>query len=290
MTVEVLVDCGDELGEGPVWDAEAGLLRWVDLFDGIVQSWDPASGEHRRIEHPGAVGAVIPRRGHGPLIAAERDLVELDDDGTVVRTLVTLDPDKPGNRLNDCRCDTTGRLWAGTMSTEVGTPGEGSVYRVDSSFEPQREIPETTISNGIGWDPTDAWMYFIDSATYRLDAFEFDAGAGTLGERRTVAEIDPDEGLPDGLAVDAEGGVWVAMFGGGRVNRYAADGSLNRVLRLPFRNPTCPAFGGEGMETLFITTARYERNPPQADPSPGAGALLAVDVGVAGLPPVAFAG
>lgn len=287
-TDAILVECGDELGEGPVWDADAGVLRWVDLFGAAIQSWDPATGDHQRIEFPGTLGAVIPRRGRGPLIAAERDLVELDDDGTVGRTLVTVDPDRPRNRLNDCRCDSAGRLWAGTMSTTVGTPGEGSVYRIDADLEPRREIAATTISNGIGWDPADRWMYFVDSATYRLDAFEFDAAAGALGERRTVARIDPDEGLPDGLAVDAEGGIWVALFGGGRVNRYAPDGRLDQVLRLPFRNPTCPAFGGPGMETLFITTARYERAPAEADRTKGAGALLAVDVGVAGLPPVAF--
>jgi sugar lactone lactonase YvrE len=288
-TDAVLVDCGDELGEGPVWDAEAGVLRWVDLLGAAVQSWDPATGEHRRIEYAGTLGAVIPRRGHGPLIAAGRDLVEIDDDGTIGQTLVTVDPDRPENRLNDCRCDTAGRLWAGTMSSAVGTPGEGSVYRIGADLEPRQAIAATTISNGIGWDPADHWMYFIDSATYRLDAFEFDPATGSLGERRTVARIDPDEGLPDGLAVDAEGGIWVALFGGGRVNRYTPDGELDQVLRLPFRNPTCPAFGGAGMETLFITTARYERVPAESDGAPRAGALLALDVGVPGLPPTAFA-
>jgi sugar lactone lactonase YvrE len=287
-TDAVLVDCGDELGEGPVWDAEAGVLRWVDLFGAAIQSWDPATGEHRRTEYPGTLGAIIPRRGRGPLIAAGREFIGLDEDGTVGLTLLTVEPDRPDNRLNDCRCDTAGRLWAGTMSSAVGTPGQGSVYRIGADLEPRRAIAATTISNGIGWDPADRWMYFIDSATYRLDAFDFDAAAGALGERRTVAQIDPDEGLPDGLAVDAEGGIWVALFGGGRVNRYAPDGELDQVLRLPFRNPTCPAFGGQGMETLFITTARYERAAAEADRAKGAGALLAVDVGVVGLPPVAF--
>jgi sugar lactone lactonase YvrE len=288
-TDAVLIDCGDELGEGPVWDADAGVLRWVDLLGGAVQSWDPATGEHERIEHPGTLGAVIPRRGRGPLIAAGRELVALEEDGTFGPTLLTLDPDLPDNRQNDCRCDAAGRLWAGTMSSAVGTPGRGSVYRIGADLEPQRAIAATTISNGIGWDPADRWMYFIDSATYSLDAFEFDAASGALGERRTVATIDKAEGLPDGLAVDAEGGIWVAMFGGGRVNRYAPDGRLDRVLRLPFRNPTCPAFGGAGMETFFITTARYERAPKESDASKSAGALLALDVGVQGLPPTAFA-
>lgn len=285
----VLVDCGDELGEGPVWDAEAGLLRWVDLLGGAIQSWDPATGEHQRIDHTGTLGAVIPRRGRGPLIAAGREFIGLDEDGTVGRTLLALEPDLPDNRLNDCRCDTAGRLWAGTMSSAVGTPGQGSVYRIDADLEPQRAIAATTISNGIGWDPADRWMYFIDSATYSLDAFEFDAASGTLGERRPLASIDRAEGLPDGLAVDAEGGIWVALFGGGRVNRYTPEGELDQILRLPFRNPTCPAFGGAGMETLFITTARYERVPKESDRTPSAGALLALDVGVPGLPPVAFA-
>lgn len=288
-TNSVLVDCGDELGEGPVWDGDAGVLRWVDLFGAAIQSWDPATGEHSRIEYPGTLGAIIPRRGQGPLIAAEREFIRLDEDGTVGSTLLAVEPDLPENRLNDCRCDTAGRLWAGTMSSAVGTPGQGSVYRIDADLEPQRAIAATTISNGIGWDPADRWMYFIDSATYSLDAFEFDAATGALGERRTVAKIDPAEGLPDGLAVDAEGGIWVALFGGGRVNRYIPDGTLDQVLRLPFRNPTCPAFGGAGMETLFITTARYERAPKEADLTKGAGALLALDVGVPGLPPTAFA-
>lgn len=288
-TDAVAVDCGNELGEGPVWDAAAGALLWVDLLGGAVESWNPRSGEHRRHAHPPPVGAVAPRQGGGRVVAAGRELLALAGDGTVESTLVTVEPDLPSNHFNDCRCDSAGRLWAGTMTADGGAPGTGSVYRIGADLVPRRMIAATTISNGIGWDPTDRWMYFIDSATFRLDAFEFDAASGEVGDRRPVATIDPEDGLPDGLAVDAEGGIWIALFDGGRLHRYTADGTLDAVLELPVRHPTCPAFGGAGMETLYVTSGRYTTAAiSAADTGPAAGALLALDVGVAGVPAVAF--
>ena len=145
-------------------------------------------------------------------------------------------------------------------------------------------LPERTISNGIGWSLDGTTMYYIDSITQQVAAFAYDLDSAEVGERQLFAEIDATDGLPDGLAVDAEGGVWVCLFGGGRLRRYAPDGSLDREIVLPLTNPTCPGFGGTDLRTLYVTTARHRLSEEQLAREPLAGALLQLDVGVAGLP------
>ena len=233
--------------------------------------------------------AIVPREGGGAILAVDRELLELDADGTVVGTVASVDLELPANRFNDCRCDPEGRLWAGTLS-RVRKVGDGTVYVLGPDRNLRPMLPGMTLSNGIGWDAAGTTMYFIDSLTQRLDAYEFEPADGGLGERRTVVEIDPDEGLPDGLAVDVEGGIWVAMFGGGTVNRYTPAGELDAVVELPVVNPTCPAFGGPGLKTLYVTSAIHRQPPEHRDDSPLAGALFSLEPGVAGVPCSPFRG
>ena len=283
----VVVDCRIELGEGPVWDEVAGLLHWVDLFTGTVFSFDPADEGLRSFVHGGPLGAVAPRAGGGLVLAADKSLVATDLDGGGATTLATVEPDNPLTRFNDCRIDPAGRFFGGTM-TESGVPG--AVYRIGPDLVPEVAIADTGLANGIGWSPDGGTLYFIDSPLQRLDAYEFDPATGEVGACRTVATIDPDGGLPDGLAVDAEGGIWIGFARGSTVRRYSPEGALEEELRLPVRNPTCPAFGGPGLATLFVTSAHLRSNPHYADPSPLAGSLFAFDVGVTGLPAPPFAG
>jgi sugar lactone lactonase YvrE len=286
----VVVDCGNELGEAPIWDAAAGLLHWVDIFAGAVYSLDPAGGEPRRFEHGTNVGAVVPRAGGGLVLAADRALVATALDGTGAETLVEVEPDRPENRFNDCRVDPAGRFFGGTKVNASGEESLGALYRIGADLRPSVAIADTGIANGIGWSPDGGTLYFIDSPLQRLDAYEFDPASGDLGARRTVARIDPDDGLPDGLAVDAEGGVWVALANGWTLRRYGPEGGIEEELRLPVRNPTCPGFGGPDLGTLYLTSAHLRSDPTYADESPPAGALFALDVGVAGLAEAAFAG
>jgi sugar lactone lactonase YvrE len=285
---DVVVDCGNELGETPIWDEAAGLLHWVDIFAGAVWSLDPTGGEPRRFEHGTELGAVAPRASGGLVLAAGRALVATDLDGGAAETLVAVEPDRPHNRFNDCRVDPAGRLFCGTKSNI--DEGGGNLHRIDPDLRATIAIADTELANGIGWSPDGTTLYFIDSPLQRLDAYEFDPASGAVGERRTVAEIDPEDGLPDGLAVDAEGGVWVALVKGAMVRRYLPDGRIDMEVRLPVRNPTCPGFGGPDLRTLYVTSAHLRSDPRYADPDPLAGALFALDVGVGGVLSPPFAG
>jgi sugar lactone lactonase YvrE len=288
---DVVVDCGNELGETPIWDEAAGLLHWVDVFAGAVYSLDPAGdGVPRRFEHGAELGAVAPRASGGLVLGAGRSLVATDLDGGNAETLVAVEPDRPHNRFNDCRVDPAGRFFCGTKTNGDSAGSGGALYRIDADLRATVAIADTGLANGIGWSPDGTTLYFIDSPLQRLDAYEFDPATGEVGGHRTAAEIDPDDGLPDGLAVDAEGGVWVALVKGGMVRRYEADGRIDAEVRLPVANPTCPGFGGPGLSTLYVTSAHLRSDPRYADDNPLAGALFAVDVGVAGVPSPPFAG
>ena len=235
----------------------------------------------------GEVSAVVPRAAGGLLLARDRELLVRDTNGSQ-RVLATAhEPDD--NRFNDCRCDPQGRLWAGTMSRSR-TPGAAALYRLRPGGPLERVLEGTTISNGLGWSPAGDRMYFVDSTTQRVDGLDFDPATGAVENRRTLIEIDPADGLPDGIAVDAEGGVWICLFGGGAIRRYDAAGALDTIVPLPVTNPTCPAFGGPGLRTLYVTSARHRLTPEQLEREPLAGAVLAFEPEIRGLPRSRFGG
>jgi sugar lactone lactonase YvrE len=282
--VEVAVAAGDQLGEGPFWDERTGELLRVDITNGRVHGWSPSTGEDWTRQYEGEVSAVIPlAEGDGLVLAAGHRI--LVDDGDGARELAAVEQDLPDNRFNDCRCDPAGRLWAGTMST-ARSPGAAALYRLGAgALEPV--VTETTISNGISWNGD--LMYFIDSPTQRVDVLDYDADTGEVANRRPFVEIDPADGLPDGMALDSEGDVWVCLFGGGALHRYSPAGALDEVVALPVTNPTCPAFGGDGLDTLYVTSARHRLSEEQLAAEP-AGALLALDAGATGRPGNRFRG
>lgn len=259
----------------------------VDISRGLVHRWRPASGEVETLAVGGEVGAAVPRAGGGLLLAVGHELVLHEPDGGR-RAVAAVERDRPDNRFNDCRADPQGRVWAGTMSRSR-TPGAAALYVLEPDGRLALAVSGTTISNGIGWSADGRRMYFIDSTTQRIDVFDFDGSTGAISDRRPFAAIDPADGLPDGLAVDAEDGVWVCLFGGAALRRYGPDGRLDAVVALPVTNPTCPAFGGPGLRTLYVTSARHKLTPAQLAAEPLAGALLALEPGVAGLPAHRFA-
>ena len=280
----------NELGETPIWDEAAGLLHWVDIFAGAVWSLDPASGEARHFEHGTVVGSVVPRERGGLVLAAGRALVATDLDGGGAETLVEVEPDRPENRFNDCRVDPAGRFFGGTKVNDPELEGRGALYRIGPDLSPTVAIADTGIANGIGWSPDGATLYFIDSPLQRLDAYEFDPATGDLGARRTVATIDPEDGLPDGLTVDAEGGIWVALVRTSTVRRYSPEGAHRSRTPHPGPQPDLPR-----LRRRRPADPLPDERPPPHDPHtptthPQAGALFALDVGVPGLPIPAFAG
>ena len=287
LDIRVPLDARDALGEGPHWDAERNELLRVDIRRGLLHRWRPRDGALWTTAIEGELSAVVPRRGGGLLLAVTRTLVLEDADGTR-RTLATAD-EPEDNRFNDCRADAAGRLWAGTMS-RTRRPGTAALYRLAPGGALDVAIAGTTLSNGIGWSADGERMFFVDSTTQRIDVLDFEVATGAVANRRPFAAIDPADGLPDGLAVDAEDGVWICLFGGAALRRYDAAGRLDAVVALPVTNPTCPAFGGPDLATLYVTSARHRMTPEQLAAEPLAGALLALDPGVRGLPRGVFAG
>src|SRR5450759_79866 len=262
-----------ELGESACWDPAAGILYWVDSPAGLVHRLD-ASGEHASWDIGRPVGVVVPRAAGGLAIGAGDGFLALDPATGTVTRLATAEPGKPGNRMNDGACDRAGRFYAGTMAADE-SPGQGALYRLDPDHGVTRLCTGVGISNGIGWSPDERLMYYVDSLAYRADVFDYDATTGAISGRRPFASLGEADVVPDGLAVDVEGGVWVALWGGGMIQRYSADGRPAGVVQLPAARVTSCAFGGPGLDQLYITTAD--------GPGSSAGALFTCRAPVAGL-------
>ncbi|MBD2892542.1 6-deoxy-6-sulfogluconolactonase [Actinomadura sp. RB99] len=269
-------------GEGPVWSSRWEGLRWVDMLAGDVMSLGADGTVGRR--HVGGVAAALrPRRDGGAVIAVERGFALEDVDGTIT-TLPELWGDE-GVRMNEGGCDPEGRFYCGSMAYGK-TPGAGALYRLDPSGAAVVVLDGVTISNGLDWSPDGRLAYYVDTATQKVAVFDFDGAEGLSGGR-TFASIPPEDGAPDGLTVDAEGGVWVALNQGGAVRRYTPGDILDEVVEVPVRGVTACAFGGPGLDELFVTTSREGLPPGDASP---AGALFRAMVGVKGRPVREFAG
>ena len=262
---------GDRLGEGPVWLADEQALLRVDIAAGEVVR-RAAGGNERRRGLGAPVGFALPAAGGGLVAGVARALVTFAAYDAPLRTLAAVEPDRPGNRFNDAACDPRGRLWAGTLST-TRAPGAAALYRVEPGGGPEVALAGATVSNGLDWDRDATRLYYVDSVTQRIDAIDFDLDRGRLGTRRPFAAVDPADGLPDGLCVDADGGMWLALFGGGAVRRYTPAGRLDAHIALPVSHPTSLAFGGPGLRDLYVTSA---------------GPLLRLRPGVAGRAPTPF--
>jgi sugar lactone lactonase YvrE len=199
------------------------------------------------------------------------------------------EPDRPGNRFNDGKCDRRGRLFAGTMdNAEVECTG--TLYRLDPDLSVHVMQTDVHLSNGLGWSPDDRTLYYTDSLRRTIWAYDYDLDTGATANRRVFARVPDAAGVPDGLCVDAEGGVWSAHWGGWRLTRYAPDGRIDRVVGMPVPQPSCPAFGGPDLDVLYVSSAAIEMTPADFTKAPDGGGLFTLDVGVRGLPVNRFAG
>jgi sugar lactone lactonase YvrE len=281
MRVEQLTDPVAYHGEGPVWSPRWGGLRWVDMLAGDLLFLNGDGGVDRR-NVGSVVAAVRPRRGGGAVLGVERGFALEDQSGSI--TSLPALWSSTSVRMNEGGCDPDGRFYCGSMAYDQ-QPGAASLYRLDPDLTTRTVLTGVTISNGLEWSPDGSHAYYNDTATHRISVFDYD-GANGLTHPRTFAEI-PDDGSPDGLTVDSEGGVWTAIFDGGRVHRYSPDGVLDAVLEVPARKVTACAFGGAGLDELFITTSREGLEDGD---DPLAGSLFRARPGVAGLPVREFAG
>jgi sugar lactone lactonase YvrE len=270
-----------EHGEGPVWDVAAGVLRYVDMLAGAVLTFDPVTGELTRQVVTEVAAALRPRRSGGWVVASERGFLFLDnlDHPQKVESVEAFAD--PSIRMNDGGCDPQGRFYCGSMAYSQ-KPGLGTLYRLDQDHSVHEVLRDVSISNGLSWAPDGSHALYIDSPTHRIDVCEFDPATGELTDRRPFATVD--KGTPDGLTIDADGGVWVALYGAGVVHRYDPHGNLDLVVEVPVSQPTSCAFVDRD---LFITTTK-ENLADGAEPQ--AGALFHVRPGVRGLAPLPFAG
>jgi sugar lactone lactonase YvrE len=281
-TVEIFDERASDLAEAPWYDERTGRVGWVDIIGRRVLWRDLSTGETGEASAPDEVSAAVPRAGGGLVLLLATGPVLAEPDGT----LTPLDPyDDPERgvalRTNDAKADPAGRLWFGTMARDHTTP-RAALYRLDpGATTAVRVLSGITISNGLGW-----WgdrMYYVDSPTHRIDVFSYDAATGEIGERRTFVEVPK----PDGLCVDAEGHVWVAVWDSGTLRRYTPDGRVERELTVPAPQVTSCAFAGPDYRTLIITTgAEFEQHGV-----PGAGLVYVEKLtDVAGRPVDRFAG
>ncbi|MFD7435427.1 SMP-30/gluconolactonase/LRE family protein [Streptomyces sp. NPDC059861] len=277
---EVAVRAEATLGEGPTWDAREGRLIWIDILGCRLHTYDPATGRRATRTTHQHIGAAKPRAGGGLVLNLRDGVGLLDPDGTFRR--LHHDP-VPGRRANDAAVAPDGALWAGTMRYDEA-PGGGTLARVAPDGSVEVVLDDVTVSNGTGWSPDGRLMYYVDSPTRRIDVF--DHADGRVSHRRTLVRIEEGAGFPDGLTVDADGCVWVALWDGGAIRRYTPAGELDRILRLPVPRPTACAFGGANLTDLYVTTARTGLTAP----SPLSGSLLVLPDTGSGVAQPAFAG
>jgi sugar lactone lactonase YvrE len=287
LSADLVVDAHATLGEGARWDLADRRLYWVDIVAPALHVYDPATDTDRVVPVDRYLGAVAPRASGGLIAAVQEGFATLDPTTGAVDLLTAVHASDSGLRMNDGNCDPQGRFWAGSMALDE-RPGAGSLYRLDPDGSVVTMLTDVTISNGIVWSPDEATVYYIDTPTRRVDAFSFDPDEGTIRDRRPIVSVPAGPGSPDGMTIDADGCLWVALYGGSAVHRYTPNGVLDAVLPIPATATTCCAFGGADLDVLYITTAA--KGTPPGAVEPHAGGLFAVDPGVRGLPTTPYAG
>lgn len=283
---EIASTAGSRLGEGPRWHNRRGVLLWVDILGSAVHQYDPVAGTDEHVPTPQHVGAVAPRAAGGLVLCLRDGVACRDEDGTF--WWHTRFPED-GVRANDAAVDAHGRLWTGTVRYDE-RPGGAKLRRVDPDGDVADVLEAVTISNGLGWSPDGTLMYYVDTPTQRVDVFDFDADSGTIADRRPLVTVEGTPGVPDGLTVDADGCVWVALWGGGEVRRYTPDGRLDRSVRFPVSRTTACAFGGASLTDLYVTSAREGLDAAALAGEPHAGQVFVLPGAGQGLPGNEFAG
>jgi sugar lactone lactonase YvrE len=275
------------LGEAPGWDDRERRLLFVDILRGHVHWYDPENGKLETVDIGISVGAAAPRACGGDLVLALANGFATFDPaaGSFGPLHPFADEGLPGSRLNDGKCDPAGRFWAGTRS-DLPEARRGGLYRFDPDGTVTTILRGVGTSNGLDWSEDGRTFYYIDSAASGVDAFDFDLESGALYNRRRFVDIAPEDGTPDGMTVDTEGGIWVALLGGAAVRRYTRDGRLDLVIRFPVSLVTSCAFAGPKLDQLYVTTAAHRLSRPEAL----AGALFRCETGFRGRPFATYAG
>lgn len=298
---QVAVPAGAQLGERPVWDASAQGMIWVDIPAGRLHRFGPGHDDGTQVDRTHEdevlvdlglpIGAAAPRQRGGYVLAAADGFRLTGPDGTSVGAPIRPADMTDDHQFNDGACDPAGRFWAGTTTTTL-RPGASALYRLDGDGRITRMLTGVTESNGIGWSPDGATMYYIDSGEQprRVRAFDYDVASGTIGGERDLIRYPSQEDYPDGLIVDADGNLWIAFWGAAQVRRYDPAGGLIEVVELPVSNPTCAGFGGPDLSELYVTSAWEELDAEQRAAEPLAGHVLRITTAARGLPVTGYSG
>ncbi|MCL4833757.1 MAG: SMP-30/gluconolactonase/LRE family protein [Caldilineaceae bacterium] len=288
--VHVLVDIRALVGEGALWDEQAQVLYWVDILSSALYVYNPATGENRSYDIGQHVGTVVLRDSGGVMLALANGFAEYDLASGKLTILSDPESHLPGNRFNDGKCDPGGRFWAGTMAYKNQST-QGSLYRMDADYSVHKMLGDIGISNGIVWSHDKATMYYIDSIAYSVRAFDYDNASGDIANERVAVSVPREMSVPDGMAIDAQGMLWVAHYGAGCVRCWNPHtGQLLDQIDLPAKQITSCAFGGENLDTLFITSAAQQLDAGALAQQPLAGSLFSVKPGVTGALTYRFAG
>ena len=266
--VELLVDAHAQVGEGPLWDEERQVLYWVDILSSLLYIYDPATGENRALDVGRHVGTVVTRASGGLMLAVREGFASFDLETQELTLIANPEAHITGNRFNDGKCDPAGRFWAGTMAYENPT-NQGSLYRLDTDFSVHKIFGDVAISNGIIWSLDHTTMYYIDTLRKNVRAFDYADDTGDISNERVIINVPEEIGMPDGMAIDSEGMLWVAHYGGSCVSRWNPNtAQLLEKIDLPVTQVTACAFGGPNLDILFITSAAQELDAAELERQP----------------------
>lgn len=289
MENQIAVKAHATVGEGPIWDSGNQCLYWIDILANKLHIFDPKSQQNQTIDVGQPIGTVVPRAGGGVLVALRDGIAHLNLDSEKLTFLSEIEKEIKDNRFNDGKCDPAGRLWAGTMNFD-STTVSGTLYCMDTDLTVTPKVSPVTVSNGLVWSPDHRTMYYIDTPTRKVVAYDYDINNGHIQNPVTVIKND-SEGHMDGMAIDQEGMLWIAFWGGSAVKRYDPQkGKLLEKIELPVTQVTACAFGGQDLDELYITTAAIGLDENTLTQQPLAGSLFKVKTAVKGLPSYAFAG
>ena len=288
--VELLVDAHAQVGEGPLWDEEQQVLYWVDILGSLLYIYDPATGENRVLDVGRHVGTVVTRASGGLMLAVREGFASFDLETQELTLIANPEAHITGNRFNDGKCDPAGRFWAGTMAYESPS-NQGSLYRLDTDLSVHKIFGDVAISNGIIWSLDHTTMYYIDTLRKNVRAFDYADDTGDISNERVIINVPEEIGMPDGMAIDSEGMLWVAHYGGSCVSRWNPNtAQLLLKIDLPVTQVTACAFGGPNLDILFITSAAQELDAAELERQPLAGGLFSIKTPYQGVPSFRFGG
>lgn len=286
---ECVLDIRASLGECALWSVEDGALYWVDINAPTINRFDPATRRNVAMPMPESVGSFALRREGGFVAALRGGIWLVDEDGKLLRKVVDAPYDPSHHRFNDGRCDRQGRFYVGSMN-ENRDASSAALYRLDHDLSFAQVLDDMTISNGLAFSPDGRVMYHADTPTHVVKAFDYDPATAAMTRRRELVRFTGETDRPDGATVDAEGCYWSAFFRGGKVVRVSPQGRVIAEYPIPAMCPTMCALGGLRMTTLFVTSARVNRDDEELARLPQSGGIFAMDVEVPGIPEPRFPG